>query len=89
MGVITGCVAIIANIGAFGLGAPLRATVAPVLAIVAAFAAARAFAAADDGPRDDERERRSNQAGQGLVAVALAEATIALVAGFVWALNSL
>jgi hypothetical protein len=57
------------------------------VAVLAAVAASKAFSAADDGPRDGERERRCSQAGQALAAVAVAEAMVALVAGFVWALN--
>jgi hypothetical protein len=86
-GVATGAVAIIANIGALVIGAPARAWIAPVVAILAAFAASKAFVAADAGARDDELERHCNQAGQSLIAVAIAEAMIALVAGFVWAIN--
>lgn len=86
-GVAAGGIAIAANIGGVVLGASARALIAPAVAILAAVAASKAFTAADNGPRDDELERRCNQAGQSLVAVAIAEALMALVAGFVWAAN--
>lgn len=86
-GVVAGGVAIVANIGGLVFGAPTRAWVAPVVAILAAIAASKAFIAADDGPRDDVLERRCNQAGQSLVAVALAEAMMVVVAGFIWTID--
>jgi hypothetical protein len=86
-GVAAAGLAIIANVGVIALGAAIRAWVAPLVAIFAAVAASKAFSVADDGPRDDVLERSGDRAGQGLVAVAIAEAMMALVAGFVWAAN--
>jgi hypothetical protein len=82
-GVTAAVAGLIAN--AFSL---FRFGVRPLLAlpvlVAACVAVAGAFKLADDLPRDTDEERHASQTGMALVALAIAESLIMLVAAFLW-----
>lgn len=75
--------AIVANVMGIALNAWVRAWLAPLVLAAAAFAASRVFAEAGEARRDTDEERALSKAAMALVALALAEAVILLIAGFI------
>jgi hypothetical protein len=83
-GVAASALAIAGNVAGILLGAVTRALVAVPILALGILAAVYAFKAVDELPRDSEEEQRAKKAGLALAGLALAEATLILLATFVW-----
>jgi len=84
LGVVAGVVALTGNILGVLLSGYLRALITPGVFVIAAVATRAAFAREGDTIPDTDEAERASQAAMALLALALAEVMIALVAGFVW-----
>ena len=85
-GATAAIVAIAANVIGLFAGSTVRAFAALPLLVLGGVAAARAFRAAENQRHDSDEERHVSRAGMALVGLAIGEASIVVLVGFVWLL---